>query len=600
MPRRVVTVEDVQAAQNGELRLPVGAIVTDRAREVAAERGIRLVIEGEGGGASSGDGGSGGVGHSTNGGSESGRQGRTGGESSESGEGQTRGRSERASSGVVALASDHAGYELKEYLKRFLAELGYTVEDLGTHSTESVDYPDFARAVAEAVAAGKAWRGIVVDGAGIGSAIAANKVPGARAALCYDRATARNSREHNDANILTLGARLIPAEQAREIAALWLATPFAGGRHQQRIDKITALEGLMPTAGVSTGLVPGSSSLAASAAAPSSSGAAGVSGVNPDLQALGAGAGTREGLIEAVIREVLCRLGDQQACALRGLEIDDIVCPGCDGLCAESCPQKSRRVVAAGAARLVAGLGTTKIPSDLARLIDHTLLKPEASEADVRKLCAEAREYGFATVCVNPTWVSLCAAELQGTPVKVCTVAGFPLGATLASVKIFEAEQAVKLGAAEVDMVINVGALKSGHYERVEQEIRGMAETSHRGGALLKVILEAALLTDQEKVIASRLAKSAGADFVKTSTGFGPGGATAHDVELMRLAVGPEMGVKAAGGIRSYEDLQKMLAAGATRIGASASVKILREAAADVPRGRRKEGREHTSMGNIS
>jgi deoxyribose-phosphate aldolase len=540
MPRRVVTVEDVAAARDGELRLPADAIVTDRAREFAAERGVKLLVEGDGDTA----------------GNESSKQGRAEDESSQTSEGPGRGRSP----GAVALGSDHAGYELKEYLKRFLSDLGYTVEDFGTHSTEPVDYPDFARAVAEAVVAGKAWRGIVVDGAGIGSAMAANKVPGARAALCYDRATARNSREHNDANILTLGARLIPPEQAREIAALWLATPFAGGRHQQRVDKITALE--RAEAGAS------------SPRAPSSAGS----------QTPVADAGTREGLIEAAIREVLCRLGDQQACALRGLEIDDLVCPGCDGLCAESCPQKSRRVVAAGAARLGANLGATRIPSDLARLIDHTLLKPEASEADVRKLCAEAREYGFATVCVNPTWVSLCSAELQGTPVKVCTVAGFPLGATLSSVKIFEAEQAVKLGAVEVDMVINVGALKSGHYERVEQEIRGLAEVCHRGGALLKVIIEAALLTDQEKVIASRLAKSAGADFVKTSTGFGPGGATAHDVELMRLAVGPEMGVKAAGGIRSYEDLQKMLAAGATRIGASASVRIMHEAAGEAPR----------------
>ncbi|HXJ96934.1 MAG TPA: deoxyribose-phosphate aldolase [Terriglobia bacterium] len=218
------------------------------------------------------------------------------------------------------------------------------------------------------------------------------------------------------------------------------------------------------------------------------------------------------------------------------------------------------------------------MPADLARLIDHTLLKPEASETDIRRLCAEAREYGFASVCVNPTWVPLCAVELQGTNVKACTVAGFPLGATATSVKVFEAEQVVKLGAREVDMVINVGALKSGHYEQVESEIRALAEACHRGGALLKVILECALLTDQEKVIACRLSQSAGADFVKTSTGFGPGGATAHDVELMRLVVGPEMGVKAAGGIRGYEDLQKMVAAGATRIGASASVKIIREA----------------------
>jgi deoxyribose-phosphate aldolase len=474
------------------------------------------------------------------------------------------------------LGSDHAGYDLKEYLKQFLTDSGYAVQDQGTHSRDPVDYPDFARAVAQAVAAGKAWRGIVVDGAGIGSAIAANKVPGARAALCYDRATARNSREHNDANVLTLGARLIPAELAREVAAVWLETRFAGGRHQNRIDKITALEqrGLPPepTSPLSLETVSIEGSAKTARAVPA----------QPQAPAGPQDSKAREQLIEAVAREILCRLGDQEACALRGLEIDETVCPGCDGRCAESCPAKSRRVLAAGAARLGSSLGATAIPPDLARFIDHTLLKPEATESDVRRLCAEAREYQFASVCVNPTWISLCAGELQGSPVKVCTVAGFPLGATLSSVKLFETEQALKLGALEIDMVINVGALKSGHYEQVEQEIRALAEACHRGGAILKVILECALLTDQEKVVASRLSKSAGADFVKTSTGFGPGGATAHDVEIMRLVVGPEMGVKAAGGIRDYQDLQKMLAAGATRIGASASVKIMREAAGEM------------------
>jgi deoxyribose-phosphate aldolase len=533
MPRRIVTTEDVQGAR-GELRVPPGAIVTDRARELSSELGVAIVYED--------------------------------------------GPSEAAvlSPRVVALGSDHAGYDLKEYLKQFLTDSGYAVQDQGTHSRDPVDYPDFARAVAQAVAAGKAWRGIVVDGAGIGSAIAANKVPGARAALCYDRATARNSREHNDANVLTLGARLIPAELAREVAAAWLETRFAGGRHQNRIDKITALEqrGLPPepTSPLSLETVSIEESAKTARAVPA----------QPQAPAGPQDSKAREQLIEAVAREILCRLGDQEACALRGLEIDETVCPGCDGRCAESCPAKSRRVLAAGAARLGSSLGATAIPPDLARFIDHTLLKPEATESDVRRLCAEAREYQFASVCVNPTWISLCAGELQGSPVKVCTVAGFPLGATLSSVKLFETEQALKLGALEIDMVINVGALKSGHYEQVEQEIRALAEACHRGGAILKVILECALLTDQEKVVASRLSKSAGADFVKTSTGFGPGGATAHDVEIMRLVVGPEMGVKAAGGIRDYQDLQKMLAAGATRIGASASVKIMREAAGEM------------------
>lgn len=531
MPRRIVTAEDVQAAR-GELRLPPDAILTDRARDLSAELGVTIVHEEPPGTTAAG---------------------------------------EPPASRLVALASDHAGYGLKEYLKHFLADSGYTVQDLGTNSRDPVDYPDFARAVAEAVASGKAWRGVVVDGAGIGSAMAANKVPGVRAALCYDRATARNSREHNDANVLTLGERLIPAELAREVTAVWLETKFAGGRHQNRIDKITAIEQRPAAAQNPAGPVPAGPTGAGKMPAPQASAADATSDAR-----------LREQLIEAVAREILCRLGDQEACALRGLEIDDTVCPGCDGRCAESCPAKSRRVLAAGAARLGASLGATAIPPDIARFIDHTLLKPEASESDVRRLCAEAREYGFASVCVNPTWISLCAAELRGTPVKVCTVAGFPLGATTSSVKLFETEQALKLGALEIDMVINVGALKSGYYERVEQEIRSLAEACHRGGAILKVILECALLSDQEKVVASRLSKSAGADFVKTSTGFGPGGATAHDVEIMRLVVGPNMGVKAAGGIRGYEDLQKMLAAGATRIGASASVKIMREAAGEV------------------
>jgi len=284
-------------------------------------------------------------------------------------------------------------------------------------------------------------------------------------------------------------------------------------------------------------------------------------------------------LVEAVAQEVFAYLGERPLGELRGLEIDELVCPGCDGRCVETCADKARKVVAAGAARLSAGPGLAQIPAEVAAFIDHTLLKPEATRDDILKLCAEARQFGFATVVVNPAWVALAVAALRGSPVRVCTVVGFPLGATLSTVKMREAEEVVKLGAQEVDMVINVGALKSGEDEFVEQDIRGVVEAARRGGALIKVILECALLTDEEKVRACWCARAAGADFVKTSTGFGPGGATAHDVELMRLTVGPEMGVKAAGGIRSYEDLKAMLSAGATRIGASASVRILQEAA---------------------
>ncbi len=212
-----------------------------------------------------------------------------------------------------------------------------------------------------------------------------------------------------------------------------------------------------------------------------------------------------------------------------------------------------------------------------ARLIDHTQLKPEASRAQIEKLCAEARRYSFASVCVNACWVALAAELLRGAPVKVCTVVGFPLGATLTSVKRFEAAESLRLGAAEIDMVMNVGALKSGDRARVEADIRGVAEIVHAGGGLLKVILENVLLTRAEKVLACKICVAAGAEFVKTSTGFAPGGATVDDVALMRATVGTRAAVKAAGGIRTAADLRAMVAAGANRIGASASVAIIKE-----------------------
>ncbi|MGO9640103.1 MAG: deoxyribose-phosphate aldolase [Candidatus Acidiferrales bacterium] len=216
--------------------------------------------------------------------------------------------------------------------------------------------------------------------------------------------------------------------------------------------------------------------------------------------------------------------------------------------------------------------------ADIAALIDHTLLKPEASRDDITKLCKEAARFGFASVCINPWYVSLAAEILRGTPVKVCTVVGFPLGATLPQVKIYETEEAIKAGAQEIDMVINIGALKSGQDDLVEQDIRGVVDASHRSGAITKVILETALLSIEEKIRGSLAAKRAGADFVKTSTGFSTGGATAEDVALMRAVVGEDMGIKAAGGVRSLDDLKKMVRAGATRIGASASIKILEQA----------------------
>ena len=212
---------------------------------------------------------------------------------------------------------------------------------------------------------------------------------------------------------------------------------------------------------------------------------------------------------------------------------------------------------------------------EIAAVIDHTLLRPEATEADIRRLCQEAKQYGFASVCVNPYWVPLTASQLSGSPVKVCTVVGFPLGANASSQKAAETQTATCEGAREIDMVLNVGELRGGNHDAVRADIDAVVTVAHREGAIVKVILETALLDDRQKQTACSLAKAAGAEFVKTSTGFSTSGATVHDVALMRQVVGEEMGVKASGGIRTLEDLKNMLAAGATRIGASASVKIV-------------------------
>jgi deoxyribose-phosphate aldolase len=224
-------------------------------------------------------------------------------------------------------------------------------------------------------------------------------------------------------------------------------------------------------------------------------------------------------------------------------------------------------------------------PSDtpVAALIDHTLLKPEATPAQVERLCDEAARYRFASVCVNPSFVPLCARLLKGTPVVVCTVIGFPLGATTTKAKVFEAAQAAAAGARELDMVIPIGQLKAGAYREVAEDIHAVVEAGHAAGALVKVIIETSLLTDEEKVAACLLAARAGADFVKTSTGFSGGGATVADIALMRRVVGPEIGVKASGGVRTLADAQAMVAAGASRIGASAGVAIVREAEGELP-----------------
>ncbi len=283
---------------------------------------------------------------------------------------------------------------------------------------------------------------------------------------------------------------------------------------------------------------------------------------------------TVEQLVEIITHEVLAAMMEQKE---RSMMPEGAQCKfNCsDGLCVRTCFDRAGQVVDAGAERLSSTIGV--IPQDmrLARMIDHTLLKPEATPDQIAQLCFEARKYNFASVCVNPAWVPLCSQLLQGSPVKVCTVIGFPLGASAPEVKAFETENAILQGATEIDMVINIGALKARDLDLVARDIRGVVQASHARQAIVKVIIEAALLNDEEKTIACLLSKEAGADFVKTSTGFASGGATVHDVELMRKAVGAEMGVKAAGGVRTYEDAEKMVKAGATRIGASAGVKII-------------------------
>jgi deoxyribose-phosphate aldolase len=225
----------------------------------------------------------------------------------------------------------------------------------------------------------------------------------------------------------------------------------------------------------------------------------------------------------------------------------------------------------------------TLSPAELAAQIDHTTLKPDATEAQIERLCAEAREYGFAAVCVNPVWVPACARLLAGASSRVCTVVGFPLGATTSEVKAFETRRAIADGASEIDMVLNIGALKSGDSAWVQRDIAAVVAGAHASGAIVKVILETCLLTEAEKLNACALAQAAGADFVKTSTGFGPGGATAADIALMRRVVGDEMGVKASGGVRDLEQMKAMVAAGATRIGASAGVRIVKESRGEAP-----------------
>jgi len=405
----------------------------------------------------------------------------------------------------VALGADHGGYDLKQQLLEHLTHLGHSVQDCGTHGKDPVDYPTFAEAVARLVATGAADFGVVVDGAGIGSAMAANKVPGVLAAACYSETLARNAREHNDANVLALGAAHTDAATARRIVDTFLSSNCTVDRHRARVRLIRDIE----------------------------SGA---------LRGGGAGDG--------VAAEDIVRIAER---------VKELL-----GSCAPGSPEPA-----------------PVPPEQLAKLIDHTLLRPEATSADIERLCSEAKHHSFFSVCVNPSYVRDAKTLLRGTSVKVCCVVGFPLGAQPPEIKTLEARRAIREGAQEIDMVINIGALKSCDDDLVRRDIRGVVEACKEGRAVCKVILETALLADEEKVRGCELAMKAGADFVKTSTGFASGGATVEDVSLMARTVSPrKLGVKASGGIRTYRDVVRMIQAGATRVGCSSSVKIMEEARA--------------------
>lgn len=280
-----------------------------------------------------------------------------------------------------------------------------------------------------------------------------------------------------------------------------------------------------------------------------------------------------QALVEIITKEILNVMREENLSVNQGQACKVEVV---DGLQVTTCFDEFGEIISAGAERLTTTLGNIPDNLEMASKIDHTLLKPEATREEISQLCFEARKYSFASVCINPTHVKLCKSLLRGSSVKVCTVIGFPLGATTPEVKVFETHQAIEEGAEEVDMVINIGGLKDKNYELVARDIRGVVKEAHSHDVLVKVIIETALLTDEEKKIACLLVKEAGADYVKTSTGFSKAGATVEDVALMRRTVGPLLGVKAAGGVRTREDFEKMVSAGATRIGASAGIKIVK------------------------
>lgn len=405
----------------------------------------------------------------------------------------------------IAIGGDHGGFDLKTELIPYLCSLGHRVTDCGARDKSPVDYPRIAFSVASRVAAGECDCGIIIDGAGIGSCMTANKVKGVRAAACYNEALAKNCREHNNANVLTLGAGQTDAALARKIIDLFLTTDCTADRHLRRAQLINDLD--------QHRLTP-----------------------NPKEESV-------------------------------DLSPQDI----------EKIARRVKEIISSGGAGTAHAGGTgTPDAKTLANMIDHTCLKPDATKADIKKLCEEAVQHHFYSVCVNSTFAPYAYSLIKGSTVKLCCVVGFPLGAQPPQIKALEARQAIRDGAGEIDMVINIGALKDKNFELVERDIRAVVEACKERSVLSKVILETCLLTDGEKVKACELSMKARADYVKTSTGFSKGGATAEDIALMARTVAPaRMGVKASGGVRTYDDAMKMIQAGATRIGASSSVGII-------------------------
>lgn len=467
----------------------------------------------------------------------------------------------------IALGADHAGFELKEILKKHLESGGYQVVDCGTNSTDPVDYPVIAYKVARLVAEETCDSGIMVDAAGIGSAMAANKVKGIRAAACYDLTTARNSREHNDANVLTLGAGLTAAALAKQIVDVWLNSSCTVERYLKRVRQIHQIE---------AGNAPDADNPAERP--DNQNNAIQTDHIEEATQKM---TDLQNDDLQKIVERIESLLKDEFGVSLQDVaRARDMQIMDGRGVGVEKNSSSMQDFINLGVGRMTSTLGNGQdIPKEIAKYIDHTLLRPDATPDDIKKLCQEALQYEFASVCVNPTYVKLAAGILRGSPVKVCSVVGFPFGTHTPEVKAFETRQAIRNGAKEIDMVINIGALKAGDEELLYRDIRSVTEACEDGGALSKVIIETALLTDEEKVKACQIARKARADYVKTSTGFASGGATAHDVALMHEAVkGTKMGVKASGGIRSYADMQKMIQAGATRIGASAGIQIVKEA----------------------